>query len=403
MLGRLRSEGGCRRVVRGCKALGAVGGVLAAMAVVWAWVVPSRLVVFPAHLDWTVHAAGTLTLHVLPPALAPPRPVRLPLTVDRHIRTLSVTASTAVVEDTSVQRAAVLPALSVRQVYTLDRRRLVNVADGRARQYGRALPTAGRAGAYSVGVPAGSAPPTWKLWKNETGAPYELRRVGETTQFGGVRLLVYEGRVDSAPVTPGYRAELVAEGLPDGSPVAAVPQVRRAVAALRRLPGIVPPSTVVWRYALAGDTRALVEPRSGSVVGVTRLEHRVTVTPDPEQLAGLVAGVRRYLGSPAGRAASAALVRVGSLPPQHVLDLSYTTSPADITAAARAAGDLGAEAELVTFGVPAGAMLAAVLVLAAAAAVQMRATRRVQAAAGVLVPAVRREPTVASQQLVRER
>jgi hypothetical protein len=119
-------------VVRGCKALGAVGGVLAAMAVVSAWVVPSRLVVFPAHLDWTVHAAGTLTLHVLPPALAPPRPVRLPLTVDRHIRTLSVTASTAVVEDTSVQRAAVLPALSVRQVYTLDRRRLVNVADGRA-------------------------------------------------------------------------------------------------------------------------------------------------------------------------------------------------------------------------------------------------------------------------------
>jgi hypothetical protein len=333
--------------------LGGVGVVLVVAATLWALLAPGLLVKYPDDLDQTAVARGTVTLHVDPRTGEPASsPQQLPLTIRRNLRVIASSGSEATVQETSAEQIGSLPAETLEQRYVLDRGTLENLADPAAYAYTRDN-VVDRSGAYSVNFPFDAGAGPYELWKNETASTYGFKASGEIVERHGLSLRPMTGSITNAAVSEAYVDQLVPLGLRKQMTLAQLaPQLRAAgvdpqalseqllpvlskadQAALRAMLA----APVPIKYVLSAQTRLLVEPTTGAIVSLDRIDQTISATPDLSRLAGLgtMLSKPQYAGEPVVTGTLSALDGLTGAEPVKVLGLQYgqtDDSVADIAA-----------------------------------------------------------------------
>ncbi len=326
-----------------------VGGVvLLAASVLWAIFAPGRLVKFPSDLDKTAVARGTLQLYTDPATAAPlAQPRSLPVAIRRHVRAVGTTGNQVTVDETSVEQAGPAAPLQLRQRYVFDRSSMKSVPGSQSFSY-TPENVVDRSPAYTINLPFGTGDGPYSVWKNETGRAYEFARAGDDVKRDGLTLIPLTGRLDNAPATAAYIAQLAPLGIPRQLTIEQLaPQLKALgldVAALQQtvLPeltaadgatvGEMLAAPVPLRYFVSVRTRLLVEPATGAIVSLDRIAQTLSATPDVSGLADLVPllSQSRYRDSKPVQATLKALGGISVPEPAKVFDLTYGQTPASV-------------------------------------------------------------------------
>ncbi len=330
------------------KALVVAGTVLLVLAALAWLIVPKVAVKYPGGpLDKTAIATGTFTLYVDPATAAPRPPQELPLRIERRLHVIENTSSRSVVQEDDAELVGPLPRQVFEQRYVVDRSSLRNVSDSRAYAY---TPDNGinRSPNYSINLPFGSGKGPYPVWKNETGSAYPFTRVATLTR-NGVKLDRYHGRLTDAAVQDYYIAQLARQGIPQQlSPAQAAEQLKAAGADPSALTSVVLPrltpadraeitsilaAPVPLDYRLDVDTNFLVEPRTGAIVGLERIDQTLRARPD-------IAGIGRvqailvkpeYANDPVVAGAASTVQKLVAQPPETpVFRLDYAQTAASV-------------------------------------------------------------------------
>jgi len=367
--------------------------LLAAAAV--RFLLPGLAIRYPGGpLDTTLHSSGELTRYP-DPTMVPPRagPQVLPLSVSRRLRLVDAAGEQATVREDEQETVGDLPAQSFAQQYVLDRRALRGVADPRAFSYS-VRNRVDRLGTFTVGLPfeAGAGP--YPVWQNEVGRAYDVRRTG-SSRVSGVRLSRYEGSLAGAAVQPAYVDALAAQAIAARlTPTQAATRFTTQgidIAALRRLvlPRLTPDDRasavavlaagIPLRFTLDASAAYLVEPRTGAVVGLDRVDETLFAAPDLSGLSrlGTLLSTPRYGKNGAVQRAARAIRAVVERPPmarvQHVVYAQTPASVADLVAFWGARGD---RIDLVRRTVPLTLLLSGLLLLGVGVVLALVAGRR---------------------------
>ena len=354
------------------KALLVVGTVLLGLAAVAWLVVPSVAVKYPGgSLDKTAVATGTFTLYVDPATAAPRKPAQqLPLRIERRLQVVQNSSSRSVVNEDDAEFIGPLPRQDFEQRYIVDRSNVRNVNDARAFAY---TPGNGidRSPNYSINLPFHAGKGPYPVWKNETGSAYDFTRVGTLTR-NGVKLARYHGRLTDAAVQDYYIAQLARQGIPQQlSPAQAAAQLKAAgadpaVLTAAVLPRLQPAdraaitailaAPVPLNYRLDVDTNFLVEPRTGAIVGLERIDQTLRARPDIQAIGRLEAILVQpaYAGDPVVAAAASTVRQLVAKPPETpVFRIEYGQTAASVDDLVAFADSRGDRITLVTKTVPA--------------------------------------------------
>jgi Porin PorA len=363
------------------KALIAVGATLAVLAGLWALIAPGQLVKYPTHVDKTVVASGKFSLAVNPSTGTPlSKPEVLPLTIHRRLRVVSSTGSQAVVKENDLEQIGTLPQQDVQQRYVLDRSSLQNVAGGEAYAYTPATHV-NRSSAFSVNLPFGAHSGPYQVWKNEVGRSYTFRQQGGTVSRDGVTLIPFQGEVTDVPAQSYYLATLAPLGhLPTRTTIAQLtPQLKALGINPAQLQTVLLPQLsapdraaissalsrpIPLRYVVSAKTRILVEPTTGIIVSLDRINESLGVQP---QLGGLsaiatVLGKSAYRSNPVIAGARNALAKLSHTPATAtVFSYSYGQTPASVADIAAYAKSGAQKIKTVETTIPLGVLLLGVL------------------------------------------
>jgi hypothetical protein len=305
--------------------------LIVAAVVVWA-VARSLVLRFPATgFDLTEHDTGSAVLRARPATGAPQAGATLPFDLRRHVHGIGETDGNVVVQADDTERTGPLPALALTHRYVLDSGSGQNVASPRAFAY-----TPGdvvdRSGTYSVAFPTGTGTGPYDLWQDATGTVLRTRSAG-TLQQNGLTLTRYRGTAANAPLQPGLLAQMGQQGLPQ---TLTIQQLAPQLTAAGIDPGAVDDAIaqlddpadrtearalftapVPMAYGLSTDESLLVEPTSGAVVAVERVDRTLTMTPVVSQLGRLqlILGQARYAAKPVVVTGAQALARLAASPP----------------------------------------------------------------------------------------
>ena len=200
------------------RVLVAAGLVLVVAALLWRPVAVPLLVRFPTDLDQATRYEGTFTLYVdqeTGASLA--EPVRLPLEIERRIRTVpgESSADTVVLQELVTFRVSGIDQHETHQ-YVMDRRSMQNQDDPRSWSYSPGN-VVDRAGTYRVNLALGTdGEHSYRVWENEPGAGFSMAGEpgGRPTSRHGLTLLAMEEVFGDVPVTAAYRQELRRQGFP---------------------------------------------------------------------------------------------------------------------------------------------------------------------------------------------
>lgn len=330
------------------RVLVAVGASLLVAALAWRPVVAPMLVKFPTDLDQTTRYDGTFTVYVDQATGAPlAEPVRLPLEIDRRIRTRPELsgADTVVVQELVDFRVAGTDQRE-RHQYVMDRRSMQNQDDPRSYSYDRDH-VVDRAGTYRVNLPLGVDDDRgYRIWENEPGAGFTM--AGDPSQprvaRHGLSLVALSEVFEDAPVTERYREELRRQGFPlaisfdtlvtrldgvdragvDAALAALPPSEQATVAAARsaRLP------LDFYRF---NDGHALVEPRTGAIVDLVVSDEGISATVDLRPLDDLREALAAYRGPGSDAAALASALDEREVAgPERVYLLHYRQTPESV-------------------------------------------------------------------------
>lgn len=330
------------------RVLVAVGASLLVAALAWRPVVVPMLVKFPTHLDQTTRYAGTFTVYVDQATGAPlAEPVRLPLEIDRRIRTRPELsgADTVVVQELVAFRVAGTDQRE-RHQYVMDRRSMQNMDDPRSYSYDRHH-VVDRASTYRVNLPLGVDDDRgYRIWENEPGAGFTM--AGDPSQprvaRHGLSLVALSEVFDDAPVTERYREELRRQGFPlsisfdtlvsrlDGvdragvdAALAALPPSEQATVAAARS------SRLPLDFYRFNDGHALVEPRTGAIVDLVVSDEGISATVDLEPLNDVREALAAYQRSGTDVATlTAALDELEVAEPERVYLLHYRQTPESV-------------------------------------------------------------------------
>ena len=347
------------RSARRARMLLVTGVVLVVVALALPALLRATAVTYPGgdFRDTTVHATGTATPAVDPATLLPlAQPGRaLPLDLQRRVRTLDTVGGIAVVQQDDLRSVAGLPPLRFTQRYTVDHSTLRNVASAQAYAYtpGTAVD---RSPAYSVAFPFGAGAGPYPVWDDAVGQPVTFTFV-DKADVGGLGVNRYHGVLDGADVQPALLAGLAPEGLPTTLTFEQLkPQLRAAGVnvdqfvnvALRQLD---PPdqqavnallaAPIPLRYQVSADSTLLVEPWTGAVVALEKLDETLTERPDVAGIGRIYAIVTqdKYAAKPDVTSAATDLARLFGAPPTtKLLTESLAQTPPSVAATAAAAG-----------------------------------------------------------------
>lgn len=371
----------------------AVAGTFAVAALLWALFAVPALVKYPTDLDVTARYEGSFTLFVDPETATPlAAPVELALEIDRHIRSVADQSgsSRVVVEETITQKAGELIDATQTNVYVMDRRTMQNVADGRAFAFDPSN-VVDRSGTYRLNLPFDvSASSTYRIYKNEIGASYEMGPDATTpsTDVAGLHLRNFAGSVTEVPVDDAYLAalrsvvplpdsltfeqlkpQLLAAGLDVDALLAAIgPLMTPAdLAALAQVAA----KPIPLQYLMSFEGSAAVETTTGAEVVVGASES-IGVRPVLADLAPLQGILSHYASVPAAVAAVDALAKLGSAPSVELFEYHYEQTPDSVADIADEVKSMRNEIRIVERYIPLGLLVAAVLSLAVGAIVSAR-------------------------------
>jgi hypothetical protein len=283
-------------VRRPAKVLLSVGALLIVLGVVAALALPALVVKYPGgSLNKTAHATGTFTLYIDPATAGPLKaPQQKSLDIKRNLHVTQTSGSRAVVEENDVEQIGNLKQQDLQQRYVLDRSSLKDLDDDRAWAY-TANNKVDRSPAYAINLPFDAGKGPYQVWKNETASSYPFTKVGTTT-IAGVKLNRYHGTMTGATAQPYYIAQLASQGIPKELTPAQVAVQLKALGADPALleAAVFPALSAADRSAAAGllaanvplkytidvDTTFLVEPKTGAIVGLDRINQTLQATPD---------------------------------------------------------------------------------------------------------------------------
>jgi hypothetical protein len=373
---------------RASKIAAAVGLLLLVTAGLWLLVAPGQLVKYPSDLDKTAVASGKFTLF-LDPATATPlaQPQTIPLSISRHVYVVASTDSQATVRERSVERIGSLPQQTFDHQYVMDRTSLENEQSSDAYAY-TAANTTDRSPDYAVNLPFGTGDGPYEIWKNEAGRSYTFRRQGPEVQRNGVTLIPLVGTLTDAPVESAYLDQLAGQKLPrelTAEQMAAQLKARGVdlnQLTTQILPKLTPAEQstlqsalarpVPLRYTLSVKTRLLVEPTTGAIVSLDRIDQTLNAEPDLTLLAPLL--MQPELASiPAVKAATEKLTGSAAVP---VFSATYGQTPASVaefaTYAESKAEDINTVKRTIPFALAGFGAIALLVALALAPAVHRR-------------------------------
>jgi hypothetical protein len=291
-------------VRRPAKVFLSVGVLLVVVGVVAAFLLPAVAVKYPGGpLNKTAHATGTFTLYIDAATAAPLKtPTKEPLDILRNLHVTKTSGSRAVVEENDVEQIGNLPKQDLKQQYVLDRKSLKNIDDDRAWAY-TSDNNVDRSPAYAINLPfdAGNGP--YQVWKNETQSSYPFTKTGTTT-VAGVKLNRYHGSMTNEPAQDYYIDQLASQGIPkELTPTQVAAQLKSLGADPALLEAAVFPvlsaadraaavdllsKNVPLKYTIDVDTTFLVEPNTGAIVGLDRINQTLKATPDIQGIGRIV-------------------------------------------------------------------------------------------------------------------
>jgi hypothetical protein len=332
------------------KVLIAVGAALAVLAGLWALIAPGQLVKYPNDVDKTVAANGKFSLAVNPSTGTPlSKPEVLPLTIHRRVRVVSSSGSQAVVKEDDLEQIGTLPQQDVQQQYVLDRSSLKNVAGGEAYAFTPANHV-NRSSAYSINLPFATKSGPYQVWKNEIGRSYTFRQQGGKISRDGLTLIPFQGEVTDVPAQPEYLATLDKLGhLPTQTTIGQLtPQLKaigidptqlrtvllpQLASSDRAAIGAALARPIPLRYVVSTKARILVEPTTGVIVSLDRIDESLGVQPQLGGLSaiGAVLAKSAYRNNPIVIAARNTLAKLSHGPaPATVFSYTYGQTPASV-------------------------------------------------------------------------
>jgi Porin PorA len=331
------------------KVLIAIGAALAVLAGLWALIAPGQLVKYPSDLDKTAVATGKFSLYLHPGTGVPyVQPQVLPLTINRRLHVISSNSSEAVVKEDSVEKIGTLPQQNLQQQYVIDRSSLKNLASSQSYAY-TAANAVNRSPAYSINLPFDTATGPYQVWKNEVGRSYTFRQQGASFSRDGVTLIPLEGQLTNAPAQEYYLAQLRTLGLPTETTLSRLaPQLKALGLDPAQLSATLLPQLsaadrsaiqsalaqpIRLRYVVSVHTRLLVEPTTGAIVSLDRIDQTLGVQPQFAALTqiGAILSKAEYRTSPVIRVAGATLAKVAKSPPTaRVFNINYGQTPASV-------------------------------------------------------------------------
>lgn len=202
--------------------------------------------------------------------------------------------------------------------------------------------TADRSAAYSVNLPFDTGAGPYSIWLNEADRAYTVTQVGQPFVEDGITVIRLQGHLDTTPVDPFYMRDLSRAGIPAGM---TLHQLQAAATALGVDTGdsfpAMPASLssdevgtlldpIPLDYTMTADASLLVEPRTGTIVSVERMDESFSGRLDPARLRALGAMLDKHRSSPGIPTALAAVDKLAAVPEGPVFDISSAQTPASV-------------------------------------------------------------------------
>lgn len=380
-----------------------IGVVLVAGAVVWRLVAPSFLVKYPPS-DFNskapaAHATGRFTLFLLPNPLPPqtpqtytPAPTGLAFNLDiqRALHSVSNNGSNATIGEDDNNTIGPFPKQDFKQQYVMDRTSLKSVQSNQSWAYAPQN-VVNRAPNYTVNLPFDTGDGPYDIWKNETGSAYSFSKQGEST-VNGTTVFNFHGSLTNAPVQDYYIDQLKAAGVAKQYTVTQLTPVLKAQgidvtalsAALLPVLNAADRATIIdltakpipMNYTLDVDTHIQVEPTTGAIVNLQRINQTLYVRPDPNALTPLKQILDAHQNVAAAKAALTALNKINTGPPIKVLNLDYGQLPDSVTQVVNYANTQADKIDLVKKWIPLGLLVLGVILVIIGVVLRLVSRRR---------------------------
>jgi hypothetical protein len=383
------------RFPRGALAL--TGVLITVAALWWALLVPA-LVKYPTDLDVTPHYQGEFTLFVDPAtATSLAQPLQVPLDIERHIRSVGDESgsSRVVVEETITQRAGDLFHTTEKNVYVMDRRTLLNLADDRAYAF-ESSNVVDRSGTYRLNLPFHtSSDSTYPIYKNETATSYQMRAstTAPNVDEAGLHLRRFVGSATEVPLDPAYLRELdKSVTLPKSMSLDQLkPRLKELGldidATLAALAPVITPNDLATlarvaakpiplQYVLSFEGTAAIETTTGAEVDVGASES-VGAKPVLTDVAALRRVIGHYPDIPEAVGADEVLAALSSAPATKLFEYRYQQTRASVADIAGEVTSMRNQIRLVEQYVPVALLGAAALSLAIGSFVYWRRRKHV--------------------------
>jgi len=363
-------------------------------ALVWMIVGVPTFVKYPTDIDVTTEYEGTFSLLVDPGSAAPlDEPMEMPLTVHRHVEAVGSESgsSRVVVEETVDQQAGELIDITQTNTYVMDRSSIENLADDRAFAFDEGN-MVDRSGAFRLHLPFDtSRAETYPIYQNEIDDTYEMVADPETptVELEGLELSNFLARVDEAPLSDAYLAELnSAVPLPESLTLDQLAphlasmgiDVDAVIAALTPVLspedaatlGEFAATPIELEYVLSLDGRAAIEPVTGAQVRVDVGAETFGARPVLIDLPALQEVLGNYPDVPEAVTTAEALDELATAPAIPVFEFSYEQTPSSVAEVADEVRPMRTQVLLAKVWLPLGLLAAALVSLAVGAAVYLR-------------------------------
>jgi hypothetical protein len=384
-----------------------IAGSLAVTVLLWMVVGIPSVVKYPTDLDVTLRYEGTFSVLVDPLTAAPlAEPMVMPLTVDRHIDAIGDESgsSRVVVRETIHQVAGDLLDVTQTNQYVMDRSSVENVADDRAFAFDPAN-VVDRSGSYRLNLPFDtSRDETYAIYANENDDTFPL--VGDTEnatiELEGLTLSNFVARVDEAPLSDAYLAELdKAVPLPDSLTLEQMkPQLLAAGIDVDALVAVLTPvltpadaatlngfaaEPIPLDYVRSFEGQVAIEPVTGAEVRVS-VSESVAARPVLTGLPALQEVLGHYPDVHEAVETNDALDDLATASASPLFEYSYEQTPASVADVANTATDMRRQVLLAKVWLPLALAAGAVLTLALGAIVFVRRRPRPIGPTGTRTP-----------------
>jgi hypothetical protein len=380
-----------------------IGVVLIIGAVVWRLVAPSILVKYPPNdlnsKAPAAHATGKFTLFLVPSPLPPrtaqtytpaPNGLAFDLDIQRSLHSVSNNGSNATIGEDDNNTIGPFPKQDFKQQYVMDRNSLKSVQSNQSWAYSPQS-VVNRAPNYTVNLPFDTGDGPYNIWKNETGSAYAFSKEGESS-VNGTTVFNFHGSLTNAPVQGYYIDQLAAAGVkheftvPQLTPVLKAQGIDVTALTAALLPTLnaaeratlttLIAKPIPMNYTLDVDTHIQVEPTTGAIVNLQRINQTLYVRPDPSALTPLTQILNAHQNVPAAKAALAGLNKVKTGPPIKVLNLDYGQLPDSVTQVTNYANTQADKIDLVKKWIPLGLLVLGVILVIIAVVLQVVWRRR---------------------------